>query len=382
MAPHTLPGRPPTARAATASPGRPAASDRPACTADAVPGGAARPTGGEAPRSPPHRRSASDRTPAHPEPGERPSTRSYEQPHHRACRTASAQASAVTLTWHPTRAAGAVLLRSPRRVAHRRDQAAAGHLVVGGRRARGAAVLPRRRHRGCGRAGPGGRWRRGRARAQAVRAARRVCRRPGRDAPPLAAGRLTEAPEHGGDGCAARRGARPVGWRTPAAAGGSRLGPSRGLAGHRGGGPNRARTALGWVLSGTPGWPAKSSPTRSSTTRPRPISVLLWTADSSCGGDGGGAVRAADAVRRSIGTKPARTRPWPEHLTRPGARSFRRSLPGRHRLHEDMMPVCRPYGVLSCRRPLAATVMAIASPVIVAPMSISGMARAPTFPER
>ena len=42
------------------------------------------------------------------------------------------------------RAAGAVLLRSPRRVAHRPDQAAAGHPVVAGRRARGAAVLPGR----------------------------------------------------------------------------------------------------------------------------------------------------------------------------------------------------------------------------------------------
>ena len=44
----------------------------------------------------------------------------------------------------PGRAAGAVLLRSPRRVAHRPDQAAAGHPVVAGRGARGAAVLPRR----------------------------------------------------------------------------------------------------------------------------------------------------------------------------------------------------------------------------------------------
>ena len=42
------------------------------------------------------------------------------------------------------RAAGAVLLRSPRRVAHQRDQAAAGHRAVAGRGARGAAVLPRR----------------------------------------------------------------------------------------------------------------------------------------------------------------------------------------------------------------------------------------------
>ena len=69
-----------------------------------------------------------------------------------------------------------------------RDQAAAGHPVVAGRGAGGAAVLPRRRHRRRGRAGPGGRRPRGRARAPAVRAARRVRRRPGRDVPPLAAG--------------------------------------------------------------------------------------------------------------------------------------------------------------------------------------------------
>ena len=44
----------------------------------------------------------------------------------------------------PSRAAGAVRPRSPRRVAHRSDHAAARHLAVAGRRARGAAVLPRR----------------------------------------------------------------------------------------------------------------------------------------------------------------------------------------------------------------------------------------------
>src|SRR5262249_47429995 len=36
------------------------------------------------------------------EPAERSSTRSYEPPHQRACPIASAQASAVTLTRHPT----------------------------------------------------------------------------------------------------------------------------------------------------------------------------------------------------------------------------------------------------------------------------------------
>ena len=48
------------------------------------------------------------------------------------------------------RAAGPVLLCSPRRVAHRRDHAAAEHLAFGGRGVRGAVVLPRRRHRGRG----------------------------------------------------------------------------------------------------------------------------------------------------------------------------------------------------------------------------------------
>jgi RNA polymerase sigma-70 factor, ECF subfamily len=38
-----------------------------------------------------------------------------------------------------------------------------------------------------------------RARAQVVRAARRVRRRPGRDVPPLAAGQLTEGPERGAE---------------------------------------------------------------------------------------------------------------------------------------------------------------------------------------
>jgi len=55
-------------------------------TADAVPGGAAPPTGAEVRRSPRRRRSVSDRSRAHPEPAERSSKRSYEVPHHRACR--------------------------------------------------------------------------------------------------------------------------------------------------------------------------------------------------------------------------------------------------------------------------------------------------------
>ena len=41
-------------------------------------------------------------------------------------------------------AAGSVLLRSPRRMAHRGDHAAAQHLAIAGRGARRAAVLPRR----------------------------------------------------------------------------------------------------------------------------------------------------------------------------------------------------------------------------------------------
>jgi uncharacterized glyoxalase superfamily protein PhnB len=60
-------------------------------------------------------------------------------------------------------------------------------------------------------AGPGGRRPGGRARAQALRAVRRVRRRPGRDVPPLAAGRLTAASRGFGQArCVSRPRAGPV----------------------------------------------------------------------------------------------------------------------------------------------------------------------------
>jgi len=54
---------------------------------------------------------------------------------------------------------------------------------------------PADRVRGAGRGGGGAPRPRGRARPQTVRAVHRMRRRPGRDVPPLAAGRLTEALE-------------------------------------------------------------------------------------------------------------------------------------------------------------------------------------------
>src|SRR2546421_4158754 len=48
-------------------------------------------------------------SPALPSPAGRSSTRPYELPHRRACPTTSAQARAVTLTWHPTGLSGVCL---------------------------------------------------------------------------------------------------------------------------------------------------------------------------------------------------------------------------------------------------------------------------------